>query len=42
MPTEYVRNLGFEASLNDDEVLGQWRFIMNEVTPACKKVDGAR
>lgn len=42
MPTRYIRTFGFKDSLTDDQVLDQWKFLLDEVVPALKKVSGVR
>jgi hypothetical protein len=42
MPTLYTRRFSFKDSLTDEEVLEEWRFIMDEAVPAVQKVRGSR
>lgn len=42
MATLYTRTFHLKDSLNDTEVLDQWRFLMEEVVPAVQKVRGTR
>ena len=37
MPTLYTRTFNLKDSLSDAEVLDQWRFLMEEVVPACQQ-----
>jgi hypothetical protein len=42
MPTLYTRTFNLKDSLSDTEVLDQWRFLMEEIVPACQRVRGTR
>jgi len=42
MPTTYVRRFNLKASLSDAEVIGHWKFVMEEALPLIKKVQGMR
>ena len=42
MPTLYTRTFNFKDSLSDEEVLGEWRFILEAAIPAVEKVEGTR
>ena len=41
MPTVYVRNFSFKDSLSDDQVLEEWKFIM-DLLGAIENVEGIR
>jgi len=38
--TVYVRHFNLNKSLNDDEVLGFWKFMIEELKPAVEEVNG--
>ena len=42
MPTRYFRRFNFRDSLTDAQVLDEWKFIMDQVLPAARKVQGVR
>ena len=42
MPTLYTRNFNFKDSLSDEEVLTEWRFLIEDAIPAVEKIDGAQ
>ncbi len=42
MATLYTRTFSFKNSLTDEEVLQEWRFLMDEALPAVQKVRGTR
>ena len=42
MPTLYTRTLDLKESLSDAEVVKFWRFCVDELIPACEKLEGTR
>jgi hypothetical protein len=42
MPTVYVRRVNLKDSLSDAEVVVYWKFTLEEVMPALRKVPGIR
>ena len=42
MTTLYTRTWDLKESLSDTEVNDFWRFCVDELLPACEKVDGTR
>lgn len=42
MATLYTRTFNFKDSLSDKEVLEEWKFAIDVVTPAIAKVSGVR
>ena len=42
MTTLYTRTLNFKDSLSDGEVLEQWQYIMDEVIPAIRNINGTQ
>jgi hypothetical protein len=42
MPTLYTRTFHFKDSLSDEQVLKEWQFLLEEVTPALLNVSGIR
>lgn len=42
MPTAYVRRVNLKASMSDAEVAAYWKFTIEEVIPALRRVPGMR
>jgi hypothetical protein len=42
MTTLYIRTLDLKEAMSDAEVLEQWRFALEEVSPALERVAGVR
>jgi hypothetical protein len=42
MATLYTRTFNFKESLSDEQVLKEWQFVLEEVTPALQHVSGIR
>ncbi len=42
MATLYTRTFNLKDSLSDAEVLEHWRFLTEELIPACEKIPGSR
>ena len=42
MPTHYVRSFSFKDSLTDAQVVEEWKYLLEQVIPAIRKVSGVR
>ena len=42
MTTLYTRTWDLKESLSDKEVIEFWRFCVDELVPACEKIEGTR